>query len=236
MKKSKRYQQAEKLIDRTKVYKLTDAFEAVKKVATAKFDESVDLAFKLGVDPKHSDQMVRGTVSLPFGTGKKLRVAVFAKEADAKKAKEAGADFAGFEELIEKVNGGWTDFDVAIATPDTMREVGKLGKVLGPKGLMPSPKAGTVTADVVKALQEVKAGKIEFKVDKDANLHVSVGKASFDPNKLVENARTVIHAVIKAKPVTAKGIYIQTCAVSSTMGPALKLDMREFGLGGGNAA
>ena len=236
MKKSKRYRETEKLVDRTKVYKLGEAFDVVKKGATTKFDESVDLAFKLGVDPKHSDQMVRGTVSLPFGTGKKVRVAVFAKEADARKAKEAGADFIGYEELIEKVNGGWTDFDVAIATPETMREVGKLGKVLGPKGLMPTPKAGTVTADVVKALQEVKAGRIEFKVDKDANLHVSIGKASFEANKLAENAKTVINAVVKAKPATAKGIYIQNCVVSSSMGPGLKLDMREFGLGGGHAA
>lgn len=236
MKRSKRYQQAEKLADRAKLYKLTEALETVKKTATAKFDESVDLAFKLGVDPKHSDQMVRGTVSLPFGSGKKVRVAVFAKEADAKKAKEAGAEHVGFEDLVEKVSGGWTDFDVAIATPDTMREVGKLGKVLGPKGLMPTPKTGTVTADVAKAIKEVKAGRIEFKIDKDANLHVAVGKTSFDQDKLAENAKTVINAIIKAKPATAKGIYIQNCVVSSTMGPGLKVDMREFGLGGGHAA
>lgn len=236
MRRSKRYQQVEKLADRTKAYKLSEALETVKKTATAKFDESVDLALKLGVDPKHSDQMVRGTVSLPFGSGKKVRVAVFAKEADAKKAKEAGAEIVGFEDLVEKVTGGWADFDVAIATPDTMREVGKLGKVLGPKGLMPTPKTGTVTADVVKAIKEVKAGRIEFKIDKDANLHVAVGKASFDKDKLVENAKTVINAVLKAKPATAKGIYIQNCVVSSSMGPGLKVDLREFGLGGGNAA
>ncbi len=229
MKQSKRYKENAKLVEIEKAYKLEEAVGLLKKEKPVKFDASVDVAFYLGVDAKQSEQMVRGTVSLPHGTGRSVRIAVFAKDADAKAAQEAGANYVGFDELIQKVNGGWVDFDVAIATPDTMREVGKLGKILGPKGLMPSPKAGTVTKDVAKAVKEVLAGKVEFKMDKEANVHVSAGKVSFGVEQLKDNIQTLIQAVLRAKPVSSKGQYLRNCSISSTMGPGIKLDLRDFG-------
>lgn len=232
MKQSKRYRESAELVDPEKRYKLNEAVELLKKGKPAKFDQTVDVAIKLGVDPKQSEQMVRGTVSLPHGTGKSVRVVVFAKEADAKAAKEAGANEVGFEDLVEKVSGGWLDFDVAIATPDTMREVGKLGKMLGPKGLMPSPKAGTVTKDVAKAVKEVQAGRIEFKMDKAANVHVIAGKVSFSAEELSANINKLFEAITRSKPSSSKGQYVKNCAISSSMGPGIKLDLREWGLGG----
>jgi len=232
MKQSKRYRESAEGIDPEKKYKLKDAVELLKKGKPTKFDQTVDVAIMLGVDPKQSEQMVRGTVSLPHGTGKNVRVVVFAKEADAKAAKEAGANEVGFEDLVEKVNGGWLDFDVAIATPDTMREVGKLGKVLGPKGLMPSPKAGTVTKDVAKAVKEVQAGRIEFKMDKAANVHAIAGKISFSAEQLTENINKLVQSVTQSKPSSSKGQYVKNCSISSSMGPGIKLDLREWGLGG----
>ena len=226
-KHSKRFREALKLVDANKAYPLADAVKVLKKMPRAKLDETVELAFKLGVDPKQSDQMVRGTVPLPHGSGKKVSILVFTKSgADA--AKAAGADFAGFEDLIKKVTEGWVDFDVAIATPDAMTEVRKLGKVLGPRGLMPNPKTGTVTDDVAKAIKEFKAGRVEFKIDKAANLHVPFGKISFDEAQIIENARAVIEAVAKAKPSAAKGRYIENCTLTATVSPGLKLDIREF--------
>ncbi len=226
-KHSKRFREALKLVDANKAYPLADAVKVLKKMPRAKLDETVELAFKLGVDPKQSDQMVRGTVPLPHGSGKKVRILVFTKGgADA--AKSAGADHAGFDDLIEKVTEGWTDFDVAIATPEAMSEVRKLGKVLGPRGLMPNPKTGTVTDDVAKAIKEFKAGRVEFKIDKAANLHVPFGKISFDEAQIVENARAVIEAVAKARPSAAKGRYIESCTLTATVSPGLALDIREF--------
>ena len=223
-KASKRLRAAQETVDRQNLYELERAVGLVKEAATAKFDESVDLAFKLGVDPKQADQMVRGTVSLPHGLGKTIRVLVFAKGENATKATEAGADFVGDDELIKKVQEGWTDFDSAVATPDMMRDVGKLGRILGPRGLMPTPKAGTVTPDVAKAVTEIKAGKIEYKVDRNANIHVPVGKASFPAEHLLNNASTAIEAILRARPSAAKGQYLRSIAISSTMGPGLKLD------------
>ena len=226
---SKRYQKALEVVDGKKTYPLKDAVGVLAKFPKAKFNETVDLAFRLGVDPKQSDQMVRGTVPLPHGSGKVVRVLVFAKggpAADA--AKAAGAEFVGFEDMIAKCVGGWTDFDVAVATPDAMVEVRKLGKVLGPRGLMPNPKTGTVTEDTAKAVREVKAGRVEFKIDKAGNVHVPVGKASFMPVQLEENARAVIEAVAKAKPHSAKGTYIFSCTLSATMSPPVRVDMKEF--------
>jgi large subunit ribosomal protein L1 len=227
---SKRYREALKLVDRTKSYLLTEAVKLLKQMPRSKFDESVELAFKLGVDPKQSDQMVRGTVGLPHGSGKKVRILVFTKgNHDA--AKAAGADFVGFEDMVKKVAEGWSDFDVAIATPETMGEVRKLGKVLGPRGLMPNPKTGTVTDDITKAVKEFKAGRVEFKIDKAANLHVPFGKVSFNEAQIIENARSVIEAVVKSRPSSAKGRYIHSCTLSATMSPGLHLDIKEF-LGG----
>ncbi len=228
----KRYNEATKQVDRTREYKLGDAVTTLKKLPKTKFDESVELAFKLGVDPKQSDQMVRGTVALPHGSGKKVRVVVFAKGAAAQAAKDAGADVVGFEDLVKKCQEGWTDFDVAIATPEAMQEVRKLGKVLGPKGLMPNPKTGTVSEDTAKAVKEVKAGRVEFKMDKAANVHVAFGKLSFDPNAIEENAKAVISAVVHAKPPTAKGHFVESCTLSSTMSPGLKIDFHEFAASG----
>ena len=206
-------------------YSLSESCALVKECATAKFDESVDLAFYLGVDPRHADQMVRGAVSLPHGTGKKMRVIVFCKqEEQIAAATEAGADEIGAEDLMNKVQGGWTDFDAAVAAPDMMGLVGRLGKVLGPRGLMPSPKAGTVTPKVGEAVAEIKKGKIEFRVDKNSNIQVPVGKASFTAEQLNENAATVLNAIIKARPATCKGTYLKSCAISSTMGPGFRLD------------
>jgi large subunit ribosomal protein L1 len=228
VKRSKRYKQAAQKVERDKYYTVEEAAEILKKSATAKFDETVELAFKLGVDPRQADQMVRGTVALPHGTGKSVRVVVFAKGEKAREAEEAGADVVGADDLAEKVQSGWMDFDVAVATPDMMGVVGKLGRILGPKGLMPSPKSGTVTFDLAQAIKAIKAGKIEYRVDKNANIHVPVGKASFDSGKIAENALTVIESIIKAKPASSKGTYLRRVCMSSTMGPGLRLDPVEL--------
>jgi large subunit ribosomal protein L1 len=226
---SKRYKKALEAVDGKKTYPLKDAVAVLAKFPKAKFNETIDLAFRLGVDPKQSDQMVRGTVPLPHGSGKLVRVLVFSKAgAAAEAAKAAGAEHVGFEDMIAKCQGGWADFDVAIATPEAMTEVRKLGKVLGPRGLMPNPKTGTVTDDTAKAVKEVKAGRVEFKTDKAGNVHVIVGKASFKPEQIEENARAVIEAVAKARPTSVKGHYLQSCTLSATMSPAVRVDMREF--------
>jgi large subunit ribosomal protein L1 len=226
---SKRYKKALEVVDAKKAYSLKDAIGVLAKFPKAKFNETIDLAFRLGVDPKHSDQMVRGTVPLPHGSGKTVRVLVFAKSgAAADAAKAAGAEYVGFDDIIAKCQGGWADFDVAVATPEAMAEVRKLGKVLGPRGLMPNPKTGTVTDDTARAVKEVKAGRVEFKVDKAGNVHVGVGKASFVANQIEENARAVIEAVFKARPNSLKGTYVHTCTISATMSPPVRLDVREF--------
>jgi len=226
---SKRYTKALEQVDGNKSYPLKAAVEVLAKFPKAKFNETVDLAFRLGVDPKQSDQMVRGTVPLPHGSGKTVKVLVFAKNgASADAAKAAGAEFVGFDDLIKKCNEGWADFDVAIATPDAMSEVRKLGKVLGPRGLMPNPKTGTVTEDTARAVKEVKAGRVEFKIDKAGNVHVPVGKASFAAKQIEENARAVIEALSKAKPHSVKGLFIQSCTISATMSPPVRVDLREF--------
>jgi large subunit ribosomal protein L1 len=226
---SKRFKKALELVDARKAYLLKDAVGVLGKFPKAKFNETVDLAFSLGVDPKQSDQMVRGTVPLPHGSGKTVRVLVFAKSGQAADAaRAAGAEFVGFEDMIKKCTEGWTDFDVAIATPEAMVEVRKLGKVLGPRGLMPNPKTGTVTEDTAKAIKEVKAGRVEFKVDKAGNVHVAVGKVSFEGAQIEENARAVIEAVAKARPNSLKGSYIHSCTLSATMSPPVRIDVREF--------
>lgn len=224
----KRYSQAVGLVDRAKAYSIDEAVGVLTQFPKTKFDETVDLSFNLGVDPKHADQLVRGTVVLPHGTGKSVRVLVFTQGDKSKDAQNAGADYVGFKDLIDKVKTGWMEFDVAVASPDTMGEVGKLGKILGPKGLMPSPKAGTVTQDVGKAVKEVKAGRIEFKVDKDGNLHMMVGKRSFPKEKLVENINTAMESVVSARPAAVKGQYIKGIALSSTMSPGIKVDVTSF--------
>lgn len=223
-KHGKKYVEAAKLIDRDKLYDPEEAVELVKKTATAKFDQTVEVAVKLGVDPKHADQQVRGAVVLPFGTGKTKRVLVFAKGEKAKEAEVAGADFVGAEDMVEKIQGGWTDFDVAVATPDMMGLVGRLGKILGPKGLMPNPKVGTVTLDVTRAINEIKAGKIEYRTDKAGNIHAPIGKVSFDNEKLLANFRTLIDTLIKVKPAAAKGQYMRNISLSTTMGPGVKVN------------
>ncbi|MFM1767636.1 MAG: hypothetical protein RJA22_165 [Verrucomicrobiota bacterium] len=226
---SKRYRKALEQVDANKSYPLKAAVEVLAKFPKAKFNETVDLAFRLGVDPKQSDQMVRGTVPLPHGSGKAVRVLVFAKSGPAADAaRGAGAEFVGFDDMIKKCNEGWADFDVAIATPEAMSEVRKLGKVLGPRGLMPNPKTGTVTDDTARAVKEVKAGRVEFKIDKAGNIHVPVGKANFNAQQLEENARAVIEAVAKARPHTSKGEYIQSCTLSATMSPPVRVDVKEF--------
>ena len=226
---SKRYKKALEVVDGKKAYALKEAVGVLAKFPKAKFNETIDLAFRLGVDPKQSDQMVRGTVPLPHGSGKLVRVLVFTRDGNAADAaKGAGAEYVGFEDMIAKCVGGWTDFDVAIATPEAMVEVRKLGKVLGPRGLMPNPKTGTVTDDTAKAVKEVKAGRVEFKVDKAANVHVIVGKVSFKPEQIEENARAVIEAVAKARPHSIKGTYINSCTLSATMSPPVRVDVREF--------
>ena len=226
---SKRYNKGLQLVDAKKQYPLQAAVDILVKFPKAKFNETVDLAFRLGVDPKQSDQMVRGTVPLPHGSGKVVRVLVFAKPgAAADAAKAAGAENVGFEEMIKKCQEGWTDFDVAVATPEAMGEVRKLGKVLGPRGLMPNPKTGTVTEDTAKAVREVKAGRVEFKVDKGGNVHVPVGKTSFSALHIFENARSVVETVVKSKPASAKGVFIQSCTISATMSPPVRVDVREF--------
>lgn len=225
MKHGKKYLDSVKLIDSTKLYDANEAVDLVLKTAKAKFDETVDLSVRLGVDPRHADQQVRGTVILPHGTGKTVRVLVFAKGDKAKEAEAAGAEYVGAEELVSKIqNENWFDYDVVIATPDMMGVVGRLGKVLGPKGLMPNPKAGTVTFDIEKAVKDVKAGKIEYRVDKNSIIHVPIGKVSFGQEKLVENLKTIMDAIIRSKPAAAKGQYLRSVVLSSTMGPGIKVN------------
>lgn len=214
-------------IDKDKEFTLAEAVKKIKEVSKVKFDESLDCAIRLGVDPRHADQMVRGTVSLPHGTGKQVKVLVIAKGNLAEEALKAGAEYAGFEDYIEKIKGGWADIDVIVATPDTMAEVGKLGRVLGPKGLMPNPKSGTVTNDVAKAVKEVKAGKIEFRVEKAGIVHSTLGKLSFSEEQLVDNAKAFLQTIIKLKPSSAKGTYVKSLFLSSTMGPGLKITKDE---------
>ncbi len=228
MKHGKKYVESAKLIDRTKLYDTADALDITVKGATAKFDETVELHVRLGVDSRHADQQVRGAVVLPNGTGKKVRVAVFAKGDKVDAALAAGAEYVGAEDLMEKIQGGFMDFDVCIASPDMMGVVGRLGKVLGPRGLMPSPKAGTVTPDVAKAVTEAKAGKIEYRLDKTNIIHCPIGKVSFGPAKLKENLDTLMDAIVKAKPAAAKGQYIKSVAVASTMGPGVKINPNKF--------
>jgi len=224
MKRGKMYREAAEQVDRTKYYLLDDGLELLHKFPSAKFDESIECAIRLGVDPRHADQMVRSTVVLPHGTGRTMRVLVFAKGQNEKIALDAGADYVGAEDLAEKITGGWVDFDVAIATPDMMKVVGKLGKVLGPRGIMPSPKSGTVTMEVARAVKEAKAGKIEFRVDKTGNVQVPVGKKSFESNNLKENIIALMDALMRAKPAASKGTYVKSVTISSTMGPGIKLD------------
>ena len=229
MKHGKKYVDSAKLIERTTLYDTADALDLVIKTAKAKFDETVEVHIKLGVDSRHADQQVRGAVVLPHGTGKQVRVLVFCKEDKQAAATEAGADYVGADDLVAKIQGGWMEFDVVIATPDMMGLVGRLGKVLGPRGLMPSPKAGTVTPDVARAVSEAKAGKIEYRLDKTNIIHCPIGKASFGVEKLSENFATLMDAVVRAKPAAAKGQYIRSCAVSSTMGPGIRLNPTKFG-------
>lgn len=228
MQLTKRNKKILEKVDLKKEYSLEDAIKTLKDLSSVKFVESLDVAVRLGVDPRHADQMVRGTVSLPHGTGKEVKVLVIAKGAKAQEALDAGADYAGFEEYLEKIKNGWADVDVIIATPDTMADLGKLGKVLGPKGLMPNPKSGTVTMDVAKAVKEVKAGKIEFRVDKTGIVHTSVGKLNFEVDKLVDNTKAFINTILKLKPPTAKGQYVKSLYLSSTMGPGLKISKEEI--------
>lgn len=227
-KMTKRFKKIAEQYEKGKNYTLAEAVEVLKKCPSAKFDESVEVALSIGVDPKKSDQQVRGTVFLPHGTGKKVVVVVLAKAEKAKEALAAGADFAGEQELIDKIKGGWTDFDAIVATPEMMREVGKLGKILGPRGLMPTPKAGTVTTDVKRAVEDIKKGKIEFKVDKNAVVNSFVGKMSFVKEHLVENIEAFIQAVTRSKPATAKGQYMRSLFIASTMGPGIKIDINSI--------
>lgn len=227
----KKLQTARGKVEAGKEYSLEDAIKCAKEAAYAKFDETVDLALNLGIDPRKSEQMVRGTVVLPHGIGKKVRVLVFAKGEKEKEALEAGADYVGAEDLVEKITKGWLDFDKSVATPDVMGLVGKLGKILGPRGLMPNPKVGTVTFDVARTVKEIKAGKVEYKAEKAGIVHVPIGKVSFDTEKLLENAKTVIQSIIKAKPATSKGKYLKKIAVSSTMGPGIAVDIASLGKG-----
>ena len=227
MKKGKRYQEAEKLIDRKKLYSAKEALDTIEKMPKTKFDETVELHVKLGVDSKHADQQVRGTVVLPNGTGKTQKVLVFAKGDKAKEAEEAGADFVGAEELVPKIEKeNWFDYDVIVATPDMMGVIGRLGKVLGPKGLMPNPKSGTVTMDVKKAIAEIKSGKVEYRLDKTNIIHLGFGKVSFGAEKLLENYNCIIEAIIKARPAAAKGQYIKSVSISTTMGPGLFINQK----------
>jgi large subunit ribosomal protein L1 len=222
-KHGKRYIESSKLVDKAKLYEPLEALSIIKSMPKSKFDETVEVAIRLGVDPRHADQQIRGAVVLPYGTGRTVKIAVFAKGEKAKEAQEAGADKVGAEDLIEEIQKGWMDFDVAVATPDMMGAVGKLGKLLGPKGLMPNPKTGTVTMDITKAVKEIKAGKVEYRVDKAGIVAVPIGKVSFDADKLTRNFRTIMDVIIKAKPASAKGTYVKSVVVSSTMGPGLKI-------------
>jgi large subunit ribosomal protein L1 len=227
-KHGKKFTDASKQISRNNLYEPAEAFELIKKIAPAKFDETIEVAVRLGVDPRHADQQVRGAVVLPYGTGKTRTVLVFAKGDKVKEAEEAGADFVGAEDIVEKIQKeGWLAFDVAIATPDMMGTVGKLGRILGPRGLMPNPKTGTVTFDISRAVKEVKAGKIEYRVDKAGNIHAPIGRVSFDIEKLLENLRTLIDTLVKAKPATAKGQYLKGISLSSTMGPGVKVNTQK---------
>jgi len=224
MKRGKKFREAVQHVEK-RPYTLADAMPVLKKVAYAKFDETVEVAMRLGVDPKHADQMVRGTVVLPHGLGKSKRVAVIASGEKVGEAREAGADEVGGEDMVQKIQGGWMEFDAVVATPDMMKSVGKLGKILGPRGLMPNPKTGTVTMDVARAVKEVKAGKVEFRVDKTGIIHCAIGKVSFEPDKLAENAHSLIASVLKAKPASAKGRFVKSIVVSSTMGPGFPIDL-----------
>ncbi|MCB1162929.1 MAG: 50S ribosomal protein L1 [Candidatus Latescibacteria bacterium] len=228
MNRGKKYRESAVKREKSTVYTIAAAVDLVKAMTTAKFDETVEVSARLGVNPRHADQMVRGTVVLPNGTGRTVRVLALVKGEHAEAAKAAGADMVGAEEYLEKIQGGWADTDVIITTPDMMRDVGKLGKILGPRGLMPNPKSGTVTQDVAKAVKEVKAGKVEYRVDKGSNIHVPVGKASFGSDALQENVKTLVMELMRAKPSTAKGKYIRSAFISSTMGPAVKLDEAEL--------
>lgn len=222
---------AKEKVERSKEYSLEEAIRIVKESSYTKFDEAVDLALNLGIDPKKSDQMVRGSVSLPHGIGKKVRVLVFAKGEKEKEAVDAGADIVGAEDLVEKISKGWLDFDKAVATPDMMGLVGKLGKILGPRGLMPNPKLGTVTFDIARAVKEIKAGKVEYKAEKAGIVHVPIGKVSFDNQKLLDNAKAVLDSIVKAKPATSKGKYLKKISISSTMGPGVRIDIASLGKG-----
>lgn len=224
MKRGKRYQEAAKQFDRTQLYDPFEAVKLVKEMAKAKFDETIEIHIRLGVDPRHADQQVRGTVSLPHGTGKTRRVLVFAKGEKAKEAEQAGADYVGAEELAEKIQGGWFDFDIAVATPDMMSVVGRLGKLLGPRGLMPNPKSGTVTFDLERTISELKAGRIEYRIDKSAIIHVPLGKASFTEEQLQDNLRVFADALVKAKPAASKGQYMRSVSICSTMSPGIKVN------------
>ncbi|MEA2066044.1 MAG: 50S ribosomal protein L1 [Thermotogota bacterium] len=228
MKRSKRYMEARKLTERAKLYSLDEAVETIKSMPGAGFDETIELHIKLGIQPSKSDQQVRGTIGLPNGTGKTVRVLVFARGEDVETAKAAGADFVGSDELIEEVQKGWTDFDIAIATPDMMREIGKLGRILGPRGLMPSPKSGTVTTEIEDTVKAFKAGRVEIKNDKTANLHMPVGKKSFDNEKLVENVKSALRQIIKMRPSSAKGRFIIKATLSPTMSPSVKINHNEL--------
>ena len=228
MRKSKRIKEIEKSLDTKKEYTLEEAIKILKEQSKVKFVESLDCAIRLGVDPRHADQMVRGTVSLPHGTGKQVKVLVISKSQKPQDALDAGADYAGFEEYLDKIKEGWTDVDVIIATPDSMGELGKLGRILGPKGLMPNPKSGTVTQDIVKAVKEVKAGKIEFRVEKAGIVHTSLGKTNFEVENLVDNAKAFLNTIIKMKPSSSKGQYVRSLYLSTTMGPGLKISKDEI--------
>lgn len=227
-KKSKKFLAALEKVDTTKAYSVEEAVALVKELDYANFDATIEVAYRLGVDPKKADQQIRGAVVLPNGTGKSQRVLVFAKGEKAAEAEAAGADYVGESDLVQKINGGWMDFDVVVATPDMMGEVGRLGRVLGPKGLMPNPKTGTVTMDVTKAINEIKAGKVTYRVDKQSNLHAPIGKVSFDAEKLIENFKTIQDTVLKAKPATAKGVYIKNITITSTFGPGVKVNSQSF--------
>lgn len=227
---TKRNKEILKSVDLKKDYTIPEAISVLKSSSSVKFVESLDVAIRLGVDPRHADQMVRGTVSLPHGTGKQVRVLVIAKGAKVQEALDAGADHAGFEDYLEKIKSGWADIDVIVATPDSMGELGKLGKILGPKGLMPNPKSGTVTMDVAQAVKEVKAGKIEFRVDKTGIVHTSVGKLNFETDKLVENAKAFLNTIVKLKPASAKGQYVKSLYISSSMGPGLRISKDEVSI------
>lgn len=224
-KKSKRYNEALALVEKAKVYNIEEAVDLLKKVSNAKFDETVEVAFRLGIDPRHADQQIRAAIVLPHGTGKTQKVLVVTQGDKVKEAQDAGADFVGGKDLLEKIQKeNWFEFDVIVATPDMMAELGKLGRVLGPKGLMPNPKTGTVTTDVKKAVEEIKAGKVEYRVDKEGNVHVGIAKISFDNEKIVENFKTIFEAILKAKPSAAKGTYMKNVSLSSTMGPGIKVN------------